>query len=86
MENKHLINSRLLEEGNFNGLFKMWDEKEPDERILWVSIRDPFWNYIKLLSDVPLNLLKEIERFFSIYKELDKRRPGWRAWKTTDQR
>jgi inorganic pyrophosphatase len=63
------------------GLFKMWDEKGPDEKILSVPIRDPFWNYIKSLSDVPPHLLTEIEHFFSIYKELEKKKTRVEGWK-----
>ncbi len=53
------------------GLFKMWDEKVPDEKILCVPVSDPDWNYIGNLSDIPPHLLKEIEHFFTIYKELE---------------
>jgi inorganic pyrophosphatase len=62
------------------GLFRMWDEKGPDEKILCVPIADPFWNYIERLSDVPPHLLKEIVNFFSIYKELEKKKTGVLGW------
>jgi inorganic pyrophosphatase len=35
------------------GLFKMWDEKGPDEKILCVPTADPLWNHIQQLSDLP---------------------------------
>ena len=62
------------------GLFKMTDEKGPDEKILCVPINDPFWNYIHELSDVPPHLLKEVENFFKIYKELEKKKTGIKGW------
>jgi inorganic pyrophosphatase len=62
------------------GLFKMRDEKGPDEKILCVPIHDPLWNYIESLSDVPPHLLKEIEHFFSIYKDLEKKKTGVEGW------
>lgn len=62
------------------GLFKMWDEKGPDEKILCVPVADPFWNYIHSLSDAPPHLLKEIEHFFSIYKDLEKKKTGVEGW------
>ena len=34
------------------GLFKMWDEKGPDEKILCVPLYDPLWNHIESISDV----------------------------------
>ena len=62
------------------GLFKMWDERGPDEKILCVPISDPNWNYIENLADVPPHLLKEIEHFFSIYKELEAKKTGVEGW------
>ncbi len=62
------------------GLFKMWDEKGPDEKILCVPVGDPFWNHIRELADVPPHLLKEIEHFFTIYKELEKKKTGVEGW------
>lgn len=62
------------------GLFKMWDEKGPDEKILSVPISDPNWNYLDRLSDVPPHFLKEIEHFFSIYKDLEKKKTGVEGW------
>ncbi len=66
------------------GLFKMWDEKGPDEKILCVPVADPFWNYIENLSDVPPHLLKEIEHFFSVYKDLEKKKTGVEGWQDRD--
>jgi inorganic pyrophosphatase len=66
------------------GLFKMWDEKGPDEKILCVPLADPLWNYIKELSDVPPHLLKEIEHFFSVYKDLEKKKTGVEGWQGRD--
>lgn len=62
------------------GLFKMWDEKGPDEKILCVPVMDPLWNYIKRLSDAPPHLLKEIEHFFAVYKELEEKKTGVEGW------
>jgi inorganic pyrophosphatase len=62
------------------GLFKMWDEKGLDEKILCVPLADPLWNYIHSLKDVPPHLLKEIQHFFTIYKELEKKKTGVEGW------
>ena len=53
------------------GVFKMEDEKGLDEKILCVPIRDPLWNHIRKLSEVPPHILREVEHFFKIYKELE---------------
>ncbi|MFY9176901.1 MAG: inorganic diphosphatase [Caldicoprobacterales bacterium] len=63
------------------GLFMMRDEKGEDEKILCVPKNDPLWNYIESLEDVPPHLLKEIEHFFAIYKDLEEKEvtiEGWR--------
>ena len=62
------------------GLFKMWDEKGPDEKILCVPIGDPLWNHIKTLKEVPPHLLREIGHFFRIYKDLEKKKTGIEGW------
>ena len=54
------------------GLFKMEDEEGHDEKILCVPVHDPLWNHIHRLKDVPPHLLKEIEHFFTIYKDLER--------------
>ncbi len=53
------------------GLFRMSDEKGPDEKILCVPLRDPMWSHIERLGDVNENLLNEIEHFFQVYKKLE---------------
>ena len=66
------------------GLFKMWDEKGPDQKILCVPVLDPLWNHIKSLADVPPHLLKEIEHFFAVYKSLEKKKTGVEGWEGLD--
>ncbi len=66
------------------GLFKMWDEKGPDEKILCVPLYDPLWNHINGLADVPPHLLKEIEHFFKVYKELEEKKVGVEGWEGRD--
>jgi inorganic pyrophosphatase len=58
----------------------MYDEKGPDEKILCVPVSDPKWNYIGDLSEVNEHLKKEIEHFFQIYKELEKKKVGIEGW------
>ncbi|GIV00237.1 MAG: inorganic pyrophosphatase [Actinomycetota bacterium] len=58
------------------GLFRMRDEKGPDEKILCVPLRDPMWSYVQDLSDLNPNLLNEIEHFFAVYKDLEGHKVG----------
>ncbi len=70
------------------GLFRMSDEKGPDEKILCVPIHDPHWSGIETLDDVPAHLLREIEHFFKIYKDLEEKEvvvEGWESAESADQ-
>ncbi len=58
------------------GLFRMRDEKGPDEKILCVPLRDPMWSHVRDLADLPPNLLNEIEHFFAVYKDLEGHKVG----------
>ena len=62
------------------GLFKMRDEKGPDAKILCIPLGDPLWNHIRTLEDAPPHLLKEIEHFFKVYKELEQKKTGVEGW------
>ena len=62
------------------GLFKMVDEKGIDDKILCVPVKDPLWNHIHNLSEVPPHLLKEIEHFFKIYKDLEMKKTRVKGW------
>jgi len=62
------------------GVFKMHDEKGPDAKVLCIPLGDPLWNHIKTLDDVPPHLLKEIEHFFKVYKELEHKKTGVEGW------
>jgi inorganic pyrophosphatase len=70
------------------GVFVMHDEKGQDEKILCVPTSDPLWNHCHSLEDVPPHLLKEINHFFSIYKDLEGKTVKVEGWqdKETAQR
>jgi inorganic pyrophosphatase len=53
------------------GVFRMADEKGPDEKILCVPLRDPAWMRISDVHDIPPELRNEIEHFFQVYKDLE---------------
>lgn len=53
------------------GLFKMSDEKGPDDHVMCVPCNDPGWNTAEEIEDLPLQLRREIGHFFDVYKDLD---------------
>lgn len=63
------------------GLFKMEDEKGPDDHLVCVPCDDPGWNQLADVGDLPAQLRAEIGHFFSVYKDLDPTRHstvnGW---------
>ena len=55
------------------GFLQMTDDKGQDEKILAVPVNDPRFNERCKLSDIRQHVLLEIEHFFKIYKELEKK-------------
>jgi inorganic pyrophosphatase len=62
------------------GVFHMADDKGPDEKIICVPVSDPIWNSLNDLSDINLHLLKEIEHFFQVYKDLENKKVDVEGW------
>jgi inorganic pyrophosphatase len=62
------------------GVFHMADEKGPDEKVICVPVSDPVWNKLEDLSDVNSHLLKEIEHFFKVYKDLEQKKVDVEGW------
>ena len=58
----------------------MTDEKGPDEKIICVPISDPIWNNKNDISDLNPHRLKEIEHFFQVYKDLEKKKVDVGGW------
>jgi inorganic pyrophosphatase len=63
------------------GLFRMADEKGPDDHVVCVPFNDPGWNGMHHVEDLPGQLRAEIGHFFAVYKDLDPDRhsevKGW---------
>jgi inorganic pyrophosphatase len=63
------------------GVLIMSDESGDDEKILAVPIKNPAYDEIKKLSDVPEHFLKELIHFFTEYKRLEQNKKvtvkGW---------
>ncbi len=67
------------------GLFRMRDEKGPDAKLLCVPTTDPIWNSFTDLSQVNDHLKNEIEHFFQVYKDLEKKKVGIEGWDTREE-
>ncbi len=62
------------------GILHMIDEKEKDQKILAVPNRNPRFDSIHTIDQVFPHSLKEIEYFFSIYKELQGVKTQMKGW------
>ena len=53
------------------GIFWMEDEKGPDAKVICMPDRDPLWDEVEDIKQLPDPLLAEIEHFFDVYKMLE---------------
>ena len=67
------------------GAFLMKDRGESDHKILGVPLGDPIWRDARSLDDVPPHILRELEHFFSIYKDLEEAKTDTLGWIPLDQ-
>ncbi len=63
------------------GLFVMEDQGKEDHKILGAPIGDPVWREAESLEQVPAHLLRELEHFFAIYKDLEDKKTAVRGWR-----
>jgi len=67
------------------GVFHMADDKGPDDKIICVPVSDPIWNSLENLSDINPHLLKEIEHFFQVYKDLENKKVDVGGWGNVEE-
>lgn len=63
------------------GLLEMLDQGVPDQKILAVAKSSPQHRDIHHHTDLDAHTLREIEHFFSVYKELEGQRTEVRGWR-----
>lgn len=62
------------------GILDMVDSSQPDQKILAVPDRDPRFDELRDVGDIPQHTRKEIEHFFQIYKELEGKTVSTQGW------
>jgi inorganic pyrophosphatase len=62
------------------GMLRMVDRGEPDNKIIAVPIGDPHQLEYFDIADIPGHVLREIEHFFAIYKDLEGHRVAVSGW------
>ena len=66
------------------GLFEMLDQGVRDEKILACATVNPRFSRIQNFTEIEPHVLREIEHFFSIYKDLEGKRTKVLGWKDRD--
>ncbi len=69
-----LIEARII------GLFRMQDRGVNDYKVLGVPNTDPLFNEYRALESVPAHYLREVEHFFSTYKQLEGAHTSTHGW------
>ncbi|HLO01895.1 MAG TPA: inorganic diphosphatase [Symbiobacteriaceae bacterium] len=69
-----LVDTRIV------GVLAMADDKGVDNKLLGVPVKDPRFKQVNDLADVPPHILKEIEHFFKVYKDLEGKKCDIQGW------
>lgn len=67
------------------GVLDMIDGGEGDAKVLAVPTADPRWKNTKDISDLEPHFLDEIKHFFSVYKDLQKKKVEVGAWRNAGE-
>lgn len=62
------------------GMLKIKDGKNKDDKLIGVPLKDPNFNEVKSYGKLPRNFLKEIEHFFTHYKDLEGKKVKVVGW------
>jgi inorganic pyrophosphatase len=62
------------------GVFYMTDEKGADEKIICVSLNDRTWMRVHDIHDLQPEYRDEIEHFFQVYKDLERKKTSTRGF------
>jgi inorganic pyrophosphatase len=66
--------------GRAIGVFYMEDEKGSDEKVICVSQHDPSWGHAHDIHDLRPEFRDEIEHFFQVYKQLERKKTATRGF------
>ncbi|MFL9843064.1 inorganic diphosphatase [Flavobacterium rhizosphaerae] len=61
-------------------VFNMADDKGQDEKVICVPVSDPMVNDCTDIKDINPHLIKEIEHFFKVYKDLENKKVEVKGW------
>ncbi len=73
--------SGCLVEARPVGVLEMLDQQKPDQKVLAVATSSPSHELIRDHTDFAPHVLREIENFFGIYKELEGKHTDVQGWR-----
>ena len=63
------------------GVFLMEDQGHADHKVISVPWGDPRWEATRDIEDLPEHMRLEMEHFFAVYKQLEKKKTAVIGWK-----
>lgn len=66
------------------GILDLIDQTTTDHKIIAVPLRDPRHESVHTVQDLSPHIVRELEHFFTIYKELESKIVETRGWRTLE--
>jgi inorganic pyrophosphatase len=63
------------------GILEMDDNLAKDRKVLAVPLRNPRYDQMRDMSEIPSHVIREIENFFAIYKQLEGKIVDVHGWR-----
>lgn len=67
------------------GVFLMEDQGHADHKVISVPWGDPRWEATQSLDDLPEHVRLEFEHFFTVYKQLEKKKTAVLGWRPLEE-
>jgi inorganic pyrophosphatase len=64
------------------GILDLIDQTTTDQKIIATPVKDPRYERVQTIEDLPPHVIREFEHFFTIYKELENKVVETRGWRT----
>ena len=67
------------------GVLELVDQTTTDHKVIAAPLKDPRFERIQTIQDLPPHVVREFEHFFTIYKELENKVVETRGWHDLDR-
>jgi inorganic pyrophosphatase len=67
------------------GVLDLVDQTTTDHKIIAAPVKDPRFERVHTIEDLPPHVIREFEHFFTIYKELENKVVETRGWQDLDK-